>query len=104
MVFLDEGEKKKTGQNRKLIGFLKGYKIKCSLLEDIKAVALCLTKERALLDKSCIMNKWELSPSLPDQLNSLLLICKFNNTDKINPSCRLSIGAWVLLLRAFSCF
>jgi hypothetical protein len=36
---------------------LKGYKIKCPLLEDIKEIALCLTKERALLDKSCLMNK-----------------------------------------------
>lgn len=70
----------------------------------MKALALCLTKERALLDKSCIMNKWELCPSLPDQLNSLLLICKSNNASKTNPLGRLSSGAWTLLLRSLFVF
>lgn len=67
-------------------------------------MTLCLPKERALLDKSCIMNKQELSPSSPDQFNSLLLICKSNNAGKTNPSCRLSTGARVLLLSSLFLF
>lgn len=77
--------RKKQVKNANSQAFLERLQIKCSLLEDAKARPLCLTKERALLDKPCIMNTRELSPSLPDQLNSLLLICKFNNTGKTNP-------------------
>lgn len=56
MIFSDKGKKKQV-KNANSLALLKGYKIKCSLLEDVKAVAFCLTREKALLDKSCVMNK-----------------------------------------------